>query len=69
METVEVACKRGLAQERIMGGYGVKLQTEGRSVCFCEHSDKHLGFTMEEMLLASCIILPVFEDVVWCGLV
>jgi hypothetical protein len=32
-------------------------------VCFCEHSDKHLGFTMEEMLLASCVILP--SGAVW----
>jgi len=69
METVEVACKRGLVQEGIMDGYVLKLWTERRSLCFCEHSDKHLGFTMEEMLLASCVVLPSFEDVVQCGLV
>lgn len=37
-------------------------------MCFCEHCDKHLGFTMEELFLTSCVILPTFEDVVQCGL-
>jgi len=59
---VEVACKRGLAQKGIMGSPGLKLWTERRSVCFCEHIDKHLGFTMEEMLLTSCVIMPTFEE-------
>jgi len=66
---VEVACKRGLAQKGIMGSPVLKLWTERRSVCFCEHIDKHLGFTMEEMLLTRFVILPMFEDVVQCGLV
>jgi len=69
IETVEVACKRGLAQKGIMGSPGFKLWTERRSVCFCERIDKRLRFTMEEMLLTSCVILPTFEDVVQCGLV
>lgn len=66
---MEVACKRGLAQKGIMGSPGLKLWTERRSLCFCEHIDKHLGFTIEEMLLTSCVVLSASEDVVQCGLV
>jgi hypothetical protein len=66
---VEAACKRGLSQKGVMGSYGLKLWTERRSVCFCEHIDRHLGFKTEEQLLTSCVILPPFGDVVQCGLV
>jgi hypothetical protein len=69
MEMVEATCKRDLAQNGIMGSYGLKLWMEKGSLCFCEPSDKHLGFTMEEMFLTSCVILPTFEEVVQCGLV
>jgi len=44
IEMVEVACNRGLAQKGIMGSPGLKLWTERRSMCFCEHIVKHFRF-------------------------
>lgn len=46
------------AQKRIVGSLGLKLWTK-RCVGFYEHSDKHLDFTTEEMVLTSCDIAKI----------